>query len=65
MQPPRLAAFVVALVVVLGVFLPTLGVSLIVVLLAERLIRRFAPGASHWLGLASWARTREGEVKLA
>ena len=50
-QPPRLPAFVVALVVVLGAFLPTLGVSLIVVLLAERLIRRFAPGASLWLGL--------------
>ena len=50
-QPPRLAAFVVALVVALGVFLPILGVSLILVLIAERLIRRFAPGAGCWLGL--------------
>jgi uncharacterized iron-regulated membrane protein len=63
-QPPRLATFVVALVVALGVFLPTLGVSLIVVLLAERLIRRFAPGASHWLGLAPRERTQQGEVEL-
>jgi uncharacterized iron-regulated membrane protein len=53
-----------ALVVALGVFLPTLGASLIVVLLAERLIRRFAPGASHWLGLAPKKRTPQGEVKL-
>ncbi len=64
-QPPRLATFVVGLVVALGVFLPTLGVSLIVVLLAERGIRRFAPGASHWLGLAPGARTPRGEVELA
>jgi len=55
----------VALVVALGVFLPTLGISLIVVLLAERLIRRFAPRVSHWLGLAPGARTRRGEVELA
>jgi uncharacterized iron-regulated membrane protein len=64
-QPPRLATFVVALVVALGVFLPTLGISLIVVLLAERLIRRFAPRVSHWLGLAPGARTQRGEVELA
>ena len=63
-QPPRLATFVVALVVALGIFLPTLGVSLIVVVLAERLIRRFAPGASHWLGLAPRERTQQGEVEL-
>ena len=62
MQPPRLAAFVVALVVALGVFLPTLGASLVVVLLAERVIRRFAPGASHWLGLAPKERTQQEEI---
>ena len=39
------------LIVALGIFLPTLGLSLVVVLLAELAIRRFAPGASCWLGL--------------
>jgi len=55
-QPPRLAPFVIGLVVVLGVLLPTLGVSLVFVLAAEQIIRRFAPGASNWLGLAPVAR---------
>ena len=40
------------------------GASQIVVLLAERLIRRFAPGASHWLGLAPRARARQGQAEL-
>lgn len=51
-QAPRLAAVVVSLVVALGIFLPTLGVSLVLVLMVESAIRRFAPGASRWLGLA-------------
>lgn len=64
-QPPRLAVFVVGLVIVLGVFLPTLGASLIVVLLAEWLIRRFAPGASRWLGLVATTRAPQEEVEPA
>ena len=48
---PRLAPFVVGLVVALGVFLPTLGLSLLVVLATEQIIRRFLPSASGWLGL--------------
>jgi uncharacterized iron-regulated membrane protein len=55
-QPPRLAPFVIGLIVLLGIFLPTLGVSLVVVLLAETAIRRFAHGVSRWLGLAPVAR---------
>lgn len=50
-HPPRLAPFVVGLVVVIGILLPTLGLSLVIVLLAEQGLRRLAPGASRWLGL--------------
>jgi uncharacterized iron-regulated membrane protein len=64
-QPPRLAFFVVALVIVLGVLLPTLGASLIVVLLAERLARRFAPGVSRWLGLVATTRTQQESAEFA
>ncbi len=48
---PRLAPFVVGLVVLLGFFLPTLGLSLVLVLVTEGLLRRFAPAAAAWLGL--------------
>ena len=54
--PPALArrgtsvAFV-GLLVLLGVFLPLLGVSMIAVLLLERLVLRHLPRARHWLGL--------------
>jgi uncharacterized iron-regulated membrane protein len=48
---PRLAPFIVGLVVALGVFLPTLGLSLLLVLATEQIIRRSLPGASGWLGL--------------
>ena len=49
--PPRLAPLLVGIVIFLGLFLPTLGVSLVLVLIAEASLRRFAPGASRWLGL--------------
>jgi uncharacterized iron-regulated membrane protein len=52
-QPPRLAPAIVALVAVLGVLLPTLGISLLLVLATERLIGRFAPRVALWLGLSS------------
>ncbi len=48
---PRLAPFVVGLVVFLGLFLPTLGLSLLLVLALEQAARRFSPRASRWLGL--------------
>ena len=50
-RTPRLAPSVVGLVVLLGFFLPTLGLSLILVLVTEGLLRRFAPAAAAWLGL--------------
>ena len=37
--------------IVLGIFLPTLGVSLLVVLIFEFTARRFLPRTSRWLGL--------------
>lgn len=49
--PPRLAPALVLLILALGVFLPTLGVSLILVLGFEAFARRFLPGVSQWLGL--------------
>ena len=49
-SPPRLAPFVIGLVVLLAVLLPTLGVSLCRAGLRADLAR-FAPGASRWLGL--------------
>ncbi|MGZ9116718.1 MAG: PepSY-associated TM helix domain-containing protein, partial [Methylocystis sp.] len=49
--PPRLAPALVLLILAIGVFLPTLGVSLILVLGFEATARRFLPGVSRWLGL--------------
>lgn len=51
--PPsaRSPAIVVALVCVIGVLLPLFGVSLIAVLLVERLFLRRWPAARRWLGL--------------
>lgn len=48
---PKLALSIVVMIAFLGVFLPTLGVSLVLVLTAEQIIRRFAPRTSRWLGL--------------
>lgn len=50
-QAPRLAPLLVGLVL----FLPTLGTSLVLVPIAERLLRRFSPKARRWLGLAGGA----------
>jgi uncharacterized iron-regulated membrane protein len=49
--PPRLAPALVLLILAIGVFLPTLGVSLILVLGFEAFARRFLPVVSQWLGL--------------
>ncbi len=49
----KLAPFVIGLISLLGLFLPTLGVSLVLVLVTELCIRRFNPRMSRWLGLRS------------
>ncbi|MBM3578962.1 MAG: PepSY domain-containing protein [Alphaproteobacteria bacterium] len=54
-EKPSLAPALVLLIVLLGVFLPTLGASLIVVLCFEAATRRFMPGVARWLGLAPGA----------
>lgn len=51
-RPPRLAPALVLLILAVGIFLPTLGVSLILVLGFEAVARRFLPSVSSWLGLA-------------
>ncbi|WP_294331506.1 PepSY domain-containing protein [uncultured Sphingomonas sp.] len=48
--PAAIAFF--ALVVLLGLFLPLMGVSLVAVLLVERLVLAHLPGTRRWLGLA-------------
>lgn len=48
-RPAAFGFFVV--LVALGLFLPLLGVTLVAVLLTERLVLRRLPGARHWLGL--------------
>lgn len=54
-RAPRLAPLVIASIVVIGLLLPTLGASLVVVVVAEKAIRRWAPRTSVWLGLAPGA----------
>lgn len=51
-EPARLAPGIVLLILLIGLFLPTLGVSLVAVLSFEALARRFMPGVSDWLGLS-------------
>ena len=53
---PRLAPIIVALIVLLGFFLPTLGISLLFVLATEALIVRLSPGAAKRLGLVPYAQ---------
>ncbi|TWB39111.1 PepSY-associated TM helix domain-containing protein [Nitrospirillum pindoramense] len=50
-QPARAPLMFATLLVALGVFLPLLGASLIVVLAVERLVLRRLPAARDWLGL--------------
>ena len=49
---PALAVGLVAVIVLLGVLLPLFGVSLVAVLLFERLVLTRLPAARRWLGLA-------------
>lgn len=48
---PRVSWGLITLVVLIGVYLPLFGASLVVVLLVERLVLRRLPGVRRWLGL--------------
>ncbi len=48
---PRISAGLVVLVVLLGLYLPLFGVSLVLVLLAEKLVLGRVPAVRDWLGL--------------
>jgi uncharacterized iron-regulated membrane protein len=50
---PRLAPLVVAFIVILGLFLPTLGISLLFVLATEALVVHLSPDAARRLGFVS------------
>jgi uncharacterized iron-regulated membrane protein len=50
-RAPRLAPFVIGVILIMGVFLPVLGTSLVIVLAIELVFRRFAPNSGRWLGL--------------
>lgn len=54
-EPPRLAPALVLLIVLLSLFLPTLGMSLVAVFCFEAAARRFSPGIAAWLGLTPCA----------
>lgn len=49
----RLGPGLAVLIVVLAIFLPVLGISLIIVGLAERLVLRRMPAVRNWLGLSA------------
>jgi uncharacterized iron-regulated membrane protein len=51
LAPRAVSIGFVAVLIGLGLFLPLLGVTLVAVLLIERLVLRRLPGARHWLGL--------------
>ena len=51
LQGPRVATAFVGAVVVLGIILPMFALSLIIVLLTERLLLRRLEGPTRWLGL--------------
>ena len=48
---PRFAYGLIGIIVMLGVLLPFLGITMVVVLLVERLVLRRSAAASHFLGL--------------
>ncbi len=48
---PRFAPALVVLILTFGVFLPTLGMSLIAVFCFEAAAKRYMPGLAAWLGL--------------
>lgn len=52
----RFGAVVIGSIVILGVSLPTLGMSLLAALAAERALCLLAPGFAMWLGLAQPSR---------
>jgi uncharacterized iron-regulated membrane protein len=49
---PAVGAGLVALIVALGLYLPMFGTTLVLVLIAEKILLRRLPRARRWLGLA-------------
>jgi uncharacterized iron-regulated membrane protein len=58
-MPPMAVGFVV-LLVALGLFLPLLGVSMLMVLAVEWLLLRRLPGPRRWLGLRHASHAQQG-----
>jgi len=55
LERPTLSLALVALIVFMGVYLPMLGISIILLWLIERLLLRRLPGVGSWLGLRATA----------
>jgi uncharacterized iron-regulated membrane protein len=53
LAPPRFSAGLLALVVLLGIYLPLFGASLVLVLLLEATLLRRVPRIRNWLGLSA------------
>ena len=51
LQEPRFRWPLALAVILLAIYLPLFGASLVIVLLAERFVLRHMPSVSHWLGL--------------
>jgi uncharacterized iron-regulated membrane protein len=51
LRRPRFGGVLIGVIVALGLYLPMFGMTLVAVLLAERLVLRRLPGARRWLGL--------------
>ena len=50
---PRFSPALAALIIAIGIYLPMMGASLILVLLIERFVLRRIPATSRWLGLTA------------
>ncbi|MDX1948036.1 MAG: PepSY domain-containing protein [Pirellulaceae bacterium] len=61
---PRVSLGLIALVVLLGLYLPLFGASLVLVLLVEWLVLRRIPAVRDWLGLGA-AAPRSAELATA
>jgi uncharacterized iron-regulated membrane protein len=51
LERPSLSRLLVVLIVLMGIYLPMLGISIILVWLIERFLLRRLPGVGSWLGL--------------
>ena len=55
LEKPTLSRALVALIVLMAIYLPMLGISIILLWLIERLLLRRLPGVGTWLGLRATA----------